>query len=126
MTKTKSLILALVVAFGACGGGGAPKSVNSTDDYKKAASYMMDKAFALMTGDDCAKIASDLKSFEADNKALIDSAEAWKKDHPEDDKAMQAELASSMKDKLGGAMGTMMKCGADPTFKEAMKDLKSH
>ena len=126
MFKTlKTFVLASVIALGACGGGsGAPKQVTNADEYKQAMMFVMDKAVDLMKGDDCGKIAADMKSFADANKDLMKQAEEWKKAHPDEDKKIEEEMMGKIMDKMGPVMSTAMKCDKDPAFKEAMKSLK--
>ena len=126
MIKTlKTVLLATIVSLAACGGGSsAPKQVTNADEYKAAMMFVMDKAVDLMKGDDCGKIASDMKSFVDANKDLMKQAEDWKKAHPDEDKKIEEEMMSKIMDKMGPVMATAMKCDKDPAFKEAMKALK--
>jgi hypothetical protein len=123
MLKTlQTILLATLIACG--GGSNAPKEVKTADDYKQAMTFMMDKGFSLMSGDDCAKMGADLKKFYDDNKALIDSAEAWKKANKDEEKKIEEEMMPKIMEKAGPAMAAAMKCEKDPTFKEAMKAMK--
>jgi len=126
MIKTlQSVLLGSLIALGACGGGsGAPKQVTNADEYKAAMTYFMDKAVDLMKGDDCGKIASDLKSFADSNKDMMKQAEDWKKAHADEEKKIEEDMMKSMMDKMGPVMSVAMKCDKDPAFKEAMKSMK--
>jgi hypothetical protein len=126
MIKTlKTLLLSTIVALGACGGGsGAPKQITNADEYKAAMNYFMDKAVDIMKGDDCGKMATDLKALADNNKDLMKQGEEWKKAHADEDKKIEEEMMKGMMDKMGPVMSTMMKCDKDPAFKEAMKSMK--
>src|SRR5437764_13691796 len=107
----KPLTTILFVSLFACGGGGsAPSKVTNADEYKQAMTFMMDKGCSLMGGDDCTKMGNDLKSFYDSNKALIESAEAWKKEHKDEEKKIEEEMMPKIMEKAGPAMAAAMKC----------------
>lgn len=122
------LIVLVAILVGACGKkeGGDKPADNAVEQYTE------EKAIALMgkivdiydaSGEDCAKLAADLKAFTAKNKAELMVQTEWKtKLTPEQRDALDTKYRTELQ--LSKKMGPAAQaCGDDPGLQAALREL---
>jgi hypothetical protein len=94
------IAIAGLLATAGCSKKSGDASIDNAADYESKLTAFWDRYVGVFTADgtDCDKLVKDLTALFDDHKALIDSAKAWEKAHPEDKRALKDKMADARKD----------------------------
>src|SRR5687768_15566950 len=95
---------------------------NTAEDYEKKAFELMDKLASAFSaaGTDCEKLADNLEVFAHDNKAVVDNTNAFEKENPTAEEALQAKMADRSRQFMLKVKVTLDKCGKHERVRAAL------